>query len=321
MRLTFLGTGAGKPTKERNVSALALQPEQERGWYLFDCGEGTQHRLLQSPPSPGKLSAVFISHLHGDHYYGLPGLLSSKTLDGAFRPLTVYGPPGIRRFLECALDLSETSLGYRLDIVEFEAGQSWRTGRFTVTVLPLVHSIESYAFHLHEDDAAGRLDEGKLRADGLEPSPLYGELKRGTTVTSGGRIYRPEDYLLPAVRGRRIVIAGDNAEPEVLAEVLDGLDLLVHEATYTQAVYDRLTRGLEHTTARQLAESAQRHGVRHLIATHISARYGGSGRHATEEIEKEIAAGYRGTFHVAADFDRFRLVREGVLVRESSADR
>jgi ribonuclease Z len=320
MRLVFLGTGAGKPTPERNVSALALMPEQARGWYLFDCGEGTQHRLLQAPPSLGKLSAVFVSHLHGDHYYGLPGLLASKTLDGAFRPLTVYGPRGIGAFLQCALGPSQDELGYTLDVVEVAAGDVLRLGAFTVTVLPLVHSIESFAFYLQEHPSANRLDEVKLRADGLVPSPLYGRLKRGEPVVSGGRTYRPEDYFLPPLPARRVVIAGDNAEPEILEAVLERLDLLVHEATYTEAVYNGLAKGLMHTTAQRLATVAERFGVRNLVATHISARYGGSGRHSVAEIEAEMAAHYHGRAFVAADFDRFRLLRSGELVRESSVE-
>ncbi|MEJ2500564.1 MAG: MBL fold metallo-hydrolase, partial [Campylobacterales bacterium] len=99
MKLTFLGTSAGKPTRERNVSALSVEFDQDNKWYLFDCGEATQHQLLRTRPSVGKLAAIFITHLHGDHIFGLPGLLSSKRLDGALRPLTIYGPEGIGKFL------------------------------------------------------------------------------------------------------------------------------------------------------------------------------------------------------------------------------
>ena len=116
MKLTFLGTSAGKPTKERNVSALALEFDQDNKWYLFDCGEATQRQIIQSRLSIGKLDTIFITHLHGDHYFGLPGLLATKKLDGALKPLSVYGPKGIRTFLGCALDVSEAHLGYALNI-------------------------------------------------------------------------------------------------------------------------------------------------------------------------------------------------------------
>ncbi len=315
MQLTFLGTSAGKPTKERNVSATALQFGQDGKWYLFDCGEGTQHRLLEAPLSVGKLAAIFITHLHGDHLYGLPGLLASKSLDGALRPLTLYGPKGIRRFVECVTNLSHETLGYELRIIEFEAGETFAFDRFTLTVLPLLHSVESFAFHLKEHDISNRLDEPKLRAAGLEPSPLYGELKRGRQVAFGGKVFEPADYMLAPRPGRRIIVAGDNADPAVLGDDLNDLDLLVHECTYTQTVYDALKQKLLHTTALQLGKTAQRFGVKNLIATHISARYG---RDGIEAIAEEIGRYYKGRFFIANDFDRFGLHR-GVVKKDNAA--
>ncbi|HHH73139.1 MAG TPA: MBL fold metallo-hydrolase, partial [Sulfuricurvum sp.] len=275
----------------------------------------TQHQLMRSSLSLGKLTTIFITHLHGDHIYGLPGLLASKTLNKALRPLTLYGPPGIKAFIECSTGSAHSELAYPFEIVEFAPGDTFAFDRFTVSVRPLVHSIESFAFDIKEHDTAGRLDEAKLRSEGLEPSPLYGELKRGRGVVFEGRRFEPGDYLLEPRKGRRVVIAGDNAEPEVLAEALDDLDLLVHESTYTQPVFDALEKKHQHTTALQLGKSAQRHGVKNLIATHISARYGQSGAHSIEEIYNEIAAVYKGRVFIANDFDCFELRRDGTLVK------
>lgn len=311
MQLTFLGTSAGKPTKARNVSATALQFDQDSKWYLFDCGEGTQHRLLQTRPSIGKLSAIFITHLHGDHLYGLPGLLASRALDGVVRPLQLYGPRGIRQFVACVMDVSHERLGYELQVIEVEANETFAFDRFTLTVLPLVHSMESFAFHLKEHDISNRLDEPKLRAAGLEPSPLYGELKRGRRVKFGGKVFEPADYMLEPLIGRRVIIAGDNADPEVLGTYLKQLDLLVHECTYTQAVYDGLKKKLLHTTALQLGRTAEVYGVKNLIATHISARYGPDGPYGTEALTEEIGRNYKGRFFIANDFDVFELQRNG----------
>jgi ribonuclease Z len=316
MQLTFLGTSAGKPTKERNVTAVALQMEQEPQWYLFDCGEGTQHRLLYAHPSVGKLAAIFITHMHGDHIFGLPGLLASKRMDRAFRPLRIYGPRGIAAFINCFMQTDADYLGYDLQIIEYAPGEQFSFDRFRVTVLPLVHSIESHAFLIKEHDTANRLDEAKLRRDGLEPSPLYGELKRGLTVTYEGRRYEPQAYMLEPVRGRSLLIAGDNAEPAILGEVLEGLDLLVHECTYTQAIYDSLVEKQLHTTARDLGRAAGAAGVGNLIATHISPRFGKGGPHALAEIEQEVRASYDGPLFIAEDFDVFRLGRDGRLERE-----
>ncbi|WP_345976348.1 MBL fold metallo-hydrolase [Sulfurimonas sp. HSL3-7] len=310
MTLTFLGTSAGKPTSERNVSALGLTLEQESMWYLFDCGEGTQRQIMKSQLSFGRLGTVFITHLHGDHYFGLPGLLATKKLDGITAPLTIYGPQGIRAFLECAMDLSETHLGYRLEIIEYRAGESFLFDRFTLKVLPLVHSKESVAFYIKEHDITDRLNEAKLRALGLEPSPLYGELKRGENVRFEGKELEPSEYMLKPVIGRSLIIAGDNSTPAVLDDYLEDLDLLVHECTYTQAVYDKLVRKVLHTTAMELGEALQSRGVKNLIANHIDPRYNKESPLDVKMIYDEIKHCYEGKLFIAEDFDVYHLDRD-----------
>lgn len=313
MTLTFLGTSAGKPTRERNVSALGLALEQQSGWCLFDCGEGTQRQIMKSGLSLGKLHTVFITHLHGDHYFGLPGLLATKKLDGITAPLSIYGPQGIRAFLECALDLSEAHLGYRLEIIEYRAEESFLFERFSVKVLPLVHSKESVAFYIKENDVTNRLNEAKLRALGMEPSPLYGEIKRGEHVRFEGRELEPLEFMLEPVIGRSLIIAGDNSSPAVLGDYLEDLDLLVHECTYTQAVYDKLVKKVLHTTAKELGEALQHKGVKNLIANHIDPRYSRESPLGVEMIYDEIKRCYKGRLFIAEDFDVYTLGRGGVI--------
>jgi len=313
LKLTFLGTSAGKPTKERNVTALAVEFDQDNKWYLFDCGEATQHQILKTSLAVGKLSAIFITHMHGDHYYGLPGLLSSKTLDKALSPLTLYGPKGIKQFIACVMDTSEEHLGYKLEIIEIKANSAFEFEKFSLKVLPLVHSVESFAYFIKEHDITNKIDEQKLRQEGLEPSPLYGELKRGNNIIHEGKELISSEYMLCPIAGRKCIIAGDNSEPDIMSKHLDNLDLLVHESTYTQAVYDALPTKFLHTTAKKLGETAQKHHLKNLIATHISARYSQGSAYNAEMICDEIKSAYKGRCFVANDFDIFYLSRNGEL--------
>ncbi len=307
MKLTFLGTSAGKPTKERNLSAIALEFDQDNKWYLFDCGEATQFQLMKSKLSIGKLDTIFITHLHGDHFYGLPGLLASKKMDEALKPLTLYGPKGIKKFIDCVMEVSGREVGYSLTIIEYEDNQEFVFDKFTLKVLPLVHSIDSVAFYIKENDICNKLDEQKLREIGLEPSPIYGELKKGKTVTFEGKTINPKEFMLEPIKGKRIIIAGDNAKPDVMGEYLRDLDLLVHECTYTQEVYDNLKVEILHTTSKDLGAAAAKFGVKNLIATHISPRYHKEGKFTIQMIEDEIKEAYDGNLFIANDFDVFSL--------------
>ncbi|MCH9812438.1 MAG: MBL fold metallo-hydrolase [Epsilonproteobacteria bacterium] len=307
MKFTFLGTSAGKPTRERYLSAIGIEFDQDNKWYLFDCGEATQFQLLKSRLSIGKLEAIFITHLHGDHFYGLPGLLASKKMDDALRPLTIYGPKGIAKFIDAVLDVSKSDLGYPLTIIEYENEQIFDFDKFTIKVLPVVHSMDSVAFYIQEHTISNKLDEQKLRTIGLPPSARYGELKRGQTVNHEGKILDPVDFMLDPIQGRSAIVSGDNATPEILGDYLHDLDLLIHESTYTQEVYDNLAVKILHTTAHDLGSACAKYSVKNLIATHISPRYHAKGKYTVEMLYEEIKAVYQGTTFIADDLDEFYL--------------
>ena len=313
MHLTFLGTSAGKPTRERNVSAIGLEFEQDNKWYLFDCGEATQHQIIRSRLSIGKLETIFITHMHGDHYYGLPGLLSSKKLDTAFRPITIYGPKGIKKFLECVMDVSSENLGYELKIIEFEADDSFVFDKFSLKVLALEHSVESFAFHIKENDITNKINEKKLRELGIEPSSLYGELQRGNSVIFQGKELDPKDFILEPIQGRSLIIAGDNHNPDIMRKYLENIDLLVHECTYTQEDYDHLQVKVLHTTAKELGTVAQKRDVKNLIASHINPRYNKNSSEGVEVIYDEIAQYYKGRVFIADDFEVYSLGRDTIV--------
>jgi len=313
VQLTFLGTSAGKPTRERNVSALALEFEQDNKWYIFDCGEATQHQIIGSKLSIGKLDTIFITHMHGDHYYGLPGLLSSKALDTALRPITIYGPKGIKKFLECVMDVSFENLGYELKIIEFEAQETFCFDKFSLKILALEHSVESFAFYIKENDVTNKINEEKLRAKGVEPSILYGELQKGNSVMFQGEELNPEDFTLEPIEGRSLIIAGDNVRPDILGEYLEEIDLLVHECTYIQEDYDHLQVKVLHTTAKELGIVVQKRCVKNLIATHINPRYNNKSTSGVEVVYNEIKECYKGRLFIADDFDVYRLGKNCIV--------
>lgn len=279
MELIFLGTSAGVPTRSRNVTAmlLDLQHPTHAGLWLFDCGEGTQHQLLQTDYNPGKLDKIFITHLHGDHLFGLPGLLCSRSMAGNARPLTIYGPTGIRAFVDTTLRLSGSWTDYPLEIVEIAEGVVFDDGLYRVTAQSLQHPVECYGFRIEEHDKPGALDAAALVADGIKPGPLFQRLKQGETVTlEDGRIVNGQDYLSAPQPGKKLAIFGDTAPCAAALLLAREVDLLVHEATLEAAMEEKAnSRG--HSSTRQAAQLARQADVKKLIITHVSSRYDAQG--------------------------------------------
>lgn len=274
MEITFLGTGAGVPAKTRNVSAIALQLLDERStWWLFDCGEATQHQLLKSTLKPGKIEKIFISHLHGDHIFGLPGLLSSRSFQGGDTTLTVYGPKGIRSFIETSLRVSQTHLSYPLVIKEITPGIVFQDEQFKVETALLSHGIDSYGFRIEETDKIGKLDVVALKALGIKPGPIFKDIKEGKTVTlADGTTVVGKDFVGESVKGRVVTILGDTRPTENSVKLAHRANVLVHEATF-EADKSKMARAYFHSSTTQAATIAVKANVKHLLLTHISSRY------------------------------------------------
>ena len=302
IKITFLGTSAGVPTPTRNVSALALQPSDSKRWMLFDCGEGTQHRLMQTSLSPYHLERIFISHLHGDHVYGLFGLLASRGMSRAETPLDIYGPKGLQEMLGCVMRLSQLNLPFALRTHEVSAADRLTFDGFSVDVVALSHSITSFGYVLRFANRPGHFDVLKAKELGIPEGPLYGRLKRGERIElEGGRVIDGKDLVGPPSKGPVIAVGGDNDDPLLFAPYAP-LDLLIHEATYTQEDFDRLERKFKHTTAKNLGIAAQKMGVNTLIFTHISPRYDEKG---VEKLKKEIQTHFKGRVIAAKDLMEF----------------
>lgn len=274
MELIFLGTGAGLPSKERNVSAVALSLLQElNSIWLFDCGEATQHQILHTTIKPRKINKIFITHLHGDHIFGLPGLLSSRSFQGGNEPCTVYGPPGIKNFIETSLEISCTHLTYPLEIVEYTEGKLFEDEKFIVDCQRLDHGIPSYGFRIVEKDRPGELLVDKLIDDGIKPGPIYREIKENDSTTlDDGRIIYQADYIGENKRGKKIIICGDTRHAAKHQAFVEQADILVHEATFGHDKQD-LANKYFHSTTSEVAALAKNSDVNQLILTHISSRY------------------------------------------------
>ncbi|WP_148630061.1 ribonuclease Z [Bacillus sp. E214] len=305
MEFVFLGTGAGIPAKQRNVSSLILQMNEERGAsWMFDCGEATQHQILRTPVKTRKIEKIFITHLHGDHIYGLPGLLGSRSFQGGTEPLTIYGPVGIKEYVETSLRLSQTHLKYDLSFVEIvEDGLLFEDETFRVEVLPLDHAILSYGYRIVEKDKPGELRADLLKEAGIPPGPLYSKLKKGEMVQlEDGRIIDGRDYIGTPKPGRVIAILGDTRPCENTVNLALHAECIVHEATF-QKGQEEMAADYFHSTTIQAAECAVKAGAKRLILTHISSRFT-----MDDEIElvNEAKAVFANT-ELARDFSVFKL--------------
>lgn len=275
MELLFLGTGSGVPSKQRNVASVALKLLDERNSvWLFDCGEGTQHQILQTKLKPRKIEKIFITHMHGDHIYGLPGLLSSRGFQGGTEPITVYGPKGIRGYIQSSLRFSGTRLSYPIRFVEFDQpGIIFEDHQFTVSVEKLQHGIPSFGFRIVEADHEGTLDAKKLHEMNIPSGPLYGRLKNKEIVTlEDGRVLDGKDFVGPNQKGRVLAILGDTVKHPNSVKLAENADVVVHEGTFSHEELD-LAKQYNHSTVTQAAEVAREAKAKKLLLTHFSSRY------------------------------------------------
>ncbi|EMF2333833.1 ribonuclease Z [Listeria monocytogenes] len=293
MELVFLGTGAGVPSRGRNVTSIALSMLNERNAiWLFDCGEATQHQIMRSQIKLSKLEKIFITHLHGDHIFGLPGLLSSRSFQGGESDLTIYGPVGITEYVETSLRLSGTRLTYKIIFNEIEPGLIFEDKMFSITVDELDHGLRSFGYRIVEKDKPGALNANKLIDDGVEPGPIFQKIKKGETVTlADGSVINGKDYIDEPQKGKIISIFGDTKATASELELALNADVLVHEATF-EGDKEKLAGEYMHSTTLQAASLAKKANVKKLILTHISSRYD---RDASKELLIEAQSVFENT--------------------------
>jgi ribonuclease Z len=306
VQVTFLGTSSGVPTRSRNVSAVALRLPQRAELWLFDCGEGTQHQFLRSDLRVSQLSRIFITHMHGDHVFGLPGLLASLGLAGTCSGIDLYGPDLLRDYLEGVLRTSSTRIGYPLRSHRVKDAARQGTvllddGDITVRCAPLTHRVPAYAYRVDQKPRPGRFDVEAARTLGIPPGPIYAELKAGRSVTlDDGRIINGATLCGEERPGCSLVYCTDTVFCEQAVELAQGADLLIHESTFAHAEAEMAIQR-QHSTSTMAAQTALAAGVKQLVLTHLSPRYLPGNPVGPDDLLAEAQAIFANTI-VAKDF-------------------
>lgn len=303
MIITFLGTSAGTPTQDRGMPSILLEVGGEL--LLLDCGEGTQRQLMKAKASLGKKMKVFITHMHGDHIFGLPGMIQTMNLINRTNPLEIFGPPGLGEFIRQTTVPAMCQPSFDLQVHEVAEGQGWREifrcKHYRIIGSWGEHSVPNIAYRIEVGGSLGRFLPEKAKEKGVPEGPLWGMLKSGKAVTlEDGRTVSPEEVLGEPVRGVSIVYSGDTRPCEAVRRLAEGADLLIHEATFSEDLRAR-AEAEGHSTARGAAELAKEARVGRLIITHFSARYQNAAllEDEAKEVFPETVA--------AKDFDTYAL--------------
>jgi len=276
LRILFLGTGGSVPTVARSLPAVLLQRQGEQ--IMFDCGEGVQRQMVKAKVGFHKKMKIFVSHLHGDHVLGLPGLLQTMALMGREKKLEVYGPEGIGRFLECVRESLQFGLTFSVEVQEVQNnGVLCEEKDYTVEAARSNHVVNSWSYAFVEKPRAGKFYPKKAKALGVPEGELWSKLQHGDSVElTDGRVVRPEAVVGSLRKGRKIAYSGDTKPFELFVEFAAYADLVIHESTFDDALADKAEVD-GHSTPSQAALQAKMAKAKKLVLTHISARYADAG--------------------------------------------
>ena len=308
MQITFLGTSSGVPTRSRNVSSVALRLPQRAELWLFDCGEGTQHQIIRSDLKISQLCRIFITHMHGDHIFGLTGLLASCGLAGNVQRVDIYGPAGLNDYLQAVARYSHTHFSYPIKVHTVRPGVIYEDDEFTVSCSPLHHRITAFGYRVAEKDRSGRFDVEKAKELAIPSGPVYGQLKRGETVTlNDGRVIDGSTLCGPTEIGRKIAYCTDTVYCEEAVGLAQDADVLIHEATFAHQDADMAFQRL-HSTSTMAAQTALGAGAHRLIMTHFSPRYAPGNNVDLKDLLHEARAIFPNT-EMAYDFLTYEVPR------------
>tara|TARA_Y100001935_G_scaffold79019_1_gene66088 strand:- start:171 stop:1109 length:939 start_codon:yes stop_codon:yes gene_type:complete len=306
VNITFLGTSSGVPTLTRNVSSLALKLSQKSEVWLFDCGEGTQLQIMRSNIKSSQIKKIFITHMHGDHIYGLPGLLATLGLAGNSQGIEIYGPRDLKNFVLSALKNSYCTITFPLHFfaVEdfaFNNNYLYEDNQITVRCSFLKHRLPAYGYRVSEKDKPGRFDIDKAIRLDIPPGPIYSILQSGKQVTlNDGRIFNGNDFCGKPRKGETFVYCTDTIFSESAVKLSKNADLLVHESTFSEKDKDMAIKKL-HSTTIMAAKTALLSNAKKLILTHLSPRYTCKSPITPIDLLKEAKEIFPNTF-LAKDF-------------------
>ncbi|MEM1582020.1 MAG: ribonuclease Z [Candidatus Bathyarchaeia archaeon] len=272
LRVIFLGTAASIPTDDRALPSIVIQREGDV--LMFDCGEGTQRQMIKAGIGLNRKMVVFITHMHGDHVLGLPGMIQTMSLLGRDKPLKIFGPSGVKVFMDTIMRTVRFWLGFPIEIHEIEQeGTIYQDRDYEIQAVWAEHSIPSLAYALVEKPRPGRFYPDKAVALGVPRGPLWSTLQRGMNIKlPDGRVIRPADVLGPSRPGRKIVYTGDTRPSNRIAELSKNADVLIHEATLDDELAERANEE-GHSTPSEAAQIALKANVKLLVLVHVSARY------------------------------------------------
>jgi ribonuclease Z len=289
------------PTRARNVSSVALKLTQRGEIWLFDCGEGTQHQFLRSDLKVSQIRRIFVTHMHGDHIFGLMGLLASCGLAGNMEEVDIYGPPELGDYLKACRRYSQTHFSYPMHFHAVKPGVIYEDAEYTVSCELLKHRVPAHGYRVSEKDKPGHFDASSAKALGIPFGPIYGKLKNGETIElEDGRQINGQDLCGPTQIGRKMVYCTDTVFCDNAVKLAQDADVLIHEATFSHQDSEMAFQR-QHSTSTMAAQVAHLAGVRHLIMTHFSPRYAPGNVVQLKDLLAEAQAIFPST-DMASDF-------------------
>ncbi len=286
MQVIFLGTAGTIPTRFRNLPAVVLK--RNGRIFLFDAGEGTQIQFIKASLSLHKISDIFISHIHGDHIGGIPGILQSLSLLKREKPMRIFGPKQISRYVSAIYETMNFELTFPVNIIEISSGKILDEKDFYVECVTAEHKIDALAYGFFEKPRPGKFYPEKAENLGI-PKHLWKKLQHREEISFKDKVIKPEDIMGPEREGRKIVYAVDTRPCSNVLNLSRGVDLLIHDGMFANSLQEKAIDG-GHSTVSEAAELAKNAAVKRLVLTHISSRYV-----STDDLINEARAIYSNT--------------------------